>query len=68
MLTHIMTFGNCLCSRHSLCPKRQIKKLEDGNSLAVQWLELGAFTARAQVQSLVRELRSCKPLQCGQIK
>ena len=30
------------------------------NSLAVQWLELGAFTAVAQVQSLVVELRSCK--------
>ena len=32
----------------------------DGNSLAVQWLGLRAFIARAQVQSLVRELRSCK--------
>ena len=31
-----------------------------GHSLAVQWLELGAFTARARVQSLVRELRSHK--------
>ena len=31
------------------------------NSLAVQWLGLLAFTARAWVQSLVRELRSCKP-------
>ena len=29
-------------------------------SLAVQWLGLGAFTAVAQVQSLVGELRSCK--------
>ena len=28
------------------------------NSLAVQWLGLGTFTAMAQVQSLVRELRS----------
>ena len=27
----------------------------------VQWLRLGAFTARARVQSLVGELRSCKP-------
>ena len=26
-----------------------------------QWLELGAFTARAGVQSLVGELRPCKP-------
>ena len=32
-----------------------------GNSLAVQWLGLGAFTAGAQVQSLLGELRSCKP-------
>ena len=29
-------------------------------SLAVQCLGLGAFTAAAQVQCLVRELRSCK--------
>ena len=27
----------------------------------VQWLGLGAFTAVAGVQSLVGELRSCKP-------
>ena len=27
----------------------------------VQWLGLGSFTAGAQVQSLVRELGSCKP-------
>ena len=27
----------------------------------VQWLGLGAFTAVAQIQSLVRELRSHKP-------
>ena len=27
----------------------------------VQWLELGASTDRAQVQSPVRELRPCKP-------
>ena len=27
----------------------------------VQWLRFSAFTAVAQVQSLVRELRSCKP-------
>lgn len=31
-----------------------------GNSLEVQWLGLGAFTAVVQVQSLVKELRSCK--------
>ena len=38
------------------------KHLQTGNSLVVQWLGLCAFTARAQVQSLVRELRSHKPL------
>ena len=32
-----------------------------GNSLAVQWLGLGTFMTVAQVQSLVRELRSQKP-------
>ena len=30
------------------------------NSLAVQWLRIGTFTAVAWVQSLVGELRSCK--------
>ena len=38
-----------------------LKQRTLGNSLAVQWLGLGAFTAVAQVQSLVRELRSRKP-------
>ena len=38
--------------------------LLEGNSLAVQWLGLHASLPRAQVQSLVRELRSCKL--CGQ--
>ena len=32
-----------------------------GNSLAVQWLGLGAIIAGARVQSLVEELRLCKP-------
>ena len=32
-----------------------------GDSLAVQWLRLGAFTAVAWVQFLVRELRHHKP-------
>ena len=31
-----------------------------GNSLAVQWLELSAFTAGNRVQSLDEELRSHK--------
>ena len=38
-----------------------IKKMWYGNSLAVQWLGLLAFIARAQVRFLVRELRSHKP-------
>ena len=32
-----------------------------GNSLAIHWLGLGAFTAGGQVQSLVGELRTRKP-------
>ena len=35
-----------------------MKKLRLRNSLVAQWLGLKAFTAGAQVQSLVRELRS----------
>ena len=38
-----------------------LKLLSLGNSLAVQWLGLSAFTAGARVQSLVRELRSHQP-------
>ena len=37
------------------------KKSGKGNSLAIQWLGLGALLLRTQVQSLVRELRSHKP-------
>ena len=37
-----------------------------GNSLAVQWLGLGAFTAVTGIQSLVGELRYCEP--CGAAK
>ena len=40
-----------------------IKKIEDGNSPAVQWLGLCVSLPRAQVQSLVGELWSHKP--CG---
>ena len=35
--------------------------MSKGNSLMAQWLGLGAFTALAQVQSLLGELRSHKP-------
>ena len=38
------------------------------NSLAVQWLGLRAFTARAWVQSPVRELTSCKPRSVAKTK
>ena len=41
--------------------KKREKNPNMGNSLVVQWLALIAFTAGTQVQSLVRELRSCKP-------
>jgi len=34
--------------------------------LVVQWLGLSTGTAMARVQSLVRELKSCKP--CGSTK
>ena len=37
------------------------------NSLVVQWLGLGTSTVRAWVQSLVAELRSCKPLSVAKI-
>ena len=40
--------------------------MENGNSLAVQWLGLRAFTARGQVQSPVREIKSCVML--GMVK
>lgn len=32
-----------------------------GNSLVVKWLRFSAFTARAQIRSVVKELRSHKP-------
>ena len=38
-----------------------LRRCYRGNSLAVQWLGLSAFTAGVRVQSLVGELRSCKP-------
>jgi len=39
----------------------RIFKKHIGNPFVVQWLGLRALTARTQVHSLVRELRSCKP-------
>ena len=40
-----------------------VKLFLKGNSLAVQWLGVGTIPDVAQVQSLVRKLRSWKP--CG---
>ena len=45
----ILYIAVCICLKSTL-----------ENSLVVQWLGLSAFTAGAQVQSLVRELRSRK--------
>ena len=39
----------------------RLKLVLAGSSLVVQWWGLGAFTPEGLVQSLVRELRSCKP-------
>ena len=43
-------------------------KKEHGNSLVVQWLGLCAFTAGAQVQSLVGELRTYKLRSVAKLK
>ena len=45
-----------------------LKLLRAGSSLEVQWLGLGAVTAVARVQSLVGELKSCKPHGAAQPK
>ena len=42
------------------CPYDVSNCWTTGNSLVVQWLGLGSFTARIQIWSLVRKLRSCK--------
>ena len=49
----------CLLDDKTVPFRVSYKKKE--NSLVVQWLGLCAFTAGAQVQSLVRELRSREP-------
>ena len=55
-----------LSSHNSLKNFPQIRKLKPKdakrrNSLEVHWLRPSAFMAGAQGQSLVEELRSCKP-------
>ena len=49
-------------SGKSVTLKNFIVKKERGIPRQSQWSGLGAFTARVQVQTLVRELRSHKPL------
>ena len=49
---------------HGSCNSRyavSIRNCETGNSLVVQWLRLVLSLTRARVQSLIGELRSCKP-------
>ena len=49
------------CPSQGSLPPALGQKLSSLNFLVVQRLGLGAFTPVARVQSLVRELRSCKP-------
>ena len=51
MLNNWKSSGLMILGRHML-------KTHEGNSLAVQWLGFGTFTAGAWVRSLVEELRS----------
>ena len=50
------------CATREVPGLRVLKNRLIGNSLAIKWLGLGAFTAVAKVQSLEAELRSHKPL------
>ena len=58
--SHNLQFDSKVKKKNEMTSKT-FKTPSFGNSLAVQWLGLGTFTASAQIQSLVRELRSCKP-------
>lgn len=53
-----MAADTCTLRTLYLCP---VKNMYLGNSLVVQRLGLGAFTAVDKVQSLVGELRSYTP-------
>ena len=55
-------------TRQHISATGEVKTETVGNSLAVQWLGLSAFSAGVQVQSLVRELRSPQAVQCSQKK
>ena len=44
-----------------------LERITSSNFLTVEWLGLGTFTARAQVQSLVGELRSHKSCSAAKI-
>ena len=58
---HGVTKSQTRLSMHKLGTRSIFNKITIGNSLAVHWLGLSAFTAGARVQSLVGELRSRKP-------
>ena len=58
---HGVTKSQTRLSMHELGTRSIFNKITIGNSLAVHWLGLSAFTAGARVQSLVGELRSRKP-------
>ena len=47
--------------KHCFILASNFKSNSKGSSLVVQWLGLNAFTAVAWVQSLIGELKSCKP-------
>ena len=58
---HGVTKSQTRLSMHELGTRSMFNKITIGNSRAVHWLGLSAFTAGARVQSLVGELRSHKP-------
>ena len=49
------------CATREVPGLRVLKDRLIGNSLAIKWFGLGVFTAVAEVQSLVAELRSHTP-------
>ena len=53
-----------------ICTQSQgrLRSGSPGNFLVILWLGFGVLTAGAQVQLLVRELRSCKPWRAAKKK
>ena len=62
----LRTLRNCVIIRLFVCLFVFKHAVFEGSSLVAKWLGFQAFTAVAQVQFLVGELRSCKP--CGVAK